>query len=116
MPNPPFPANATALPNSSRHDPLLEAIRTYQADLDAYNEPDKLDLSEDEMNRLAARTWVKSADVLYRWYRPAKTREGALAALHIAKYEREEHSDSVLVLPMIIAALAYFESEGEAQS
>jgi len=113
MLNPTFPANATALPNSSRHAPLLEAIHTYQVELDAYNDPDGPNLTNDEANRLAARTWRKSEDVLRRWYRRAMTREGALAALHVAKYEAEEHSDSTLVLPMIIAALVYFESEGE---
>jgi len=96
-------------------DPLLEAARTYQADLAAFNDPDRPYLSDEESDRLAARTWRKSEDILRRWYQPARTLEGALAALHVAKYEAEEHADSSLVRPMIIAALLYFENEMEAR-
>ncbi|ACB96743.1 hypothetical protein [Beijerinckia indica] len=145
MPNAPVTAAAAGLPNSRRdflekmiqatagaslayaaasvvkahaepvHDPLLETIRAYEAGAAAFNAIPIGALNFENEDQLIDDTFGRHQDRLFAWKTPARTREGAMAALRLAKKEMEDTSE--LGYPLLLAALAYFEAEeAEARS
>jgi hypothetical protein len=94
-------------------DLLLQAIDDYRFGGDQY---DALpgDMNEDAQRSAYDGLVGKPMTVLEEWDRPAVTREGALAALRLARQELEEGGSEDIVRAMVSAALAFLE-EGPRQ-
>ncbi|WP_074061063.1 hypothetical protein [Rhizobium etli] len=90
-------------------DPLIDAIAAYRSGLADFNQ----NAPEDDMgsNAYGEITWKPAHAVLASWTRPAISREGALEALRIAHWELDYSGDSAMIVPMMAAALSYFEKE-----
>ncbi|MDI7865062.1 hypothetical protein MRS76_24400 [Rhizobiaceae bacterium n13] len=86
-------------------DPIIAAIDAYHAGNAAYcAQPDEDDAAIEA-------TYGPPLRVLEDWDQPALTRQGAIAALQLAKKEDGGISCSPIVGNMLDAALAYFEKE-----
>jgi hypothetical protein len=59
------------------------------------------------------RTYGIPHQVLEDWTLPAQTKEGALEALRLAVEEERDCGASYLTLPLMSAALAYFEKDSK---
>ncbi|MFQ6158883.1 hypothetical protein [Sinorhizobium meliloti] len=88
-------------------DPILAAIKAYRDGMAAYN----ADPGQGEDAETVMRTYAIPHQVLEDWTLPAQTRQGALEALLLAVEEERECGASHLTLPLMSAALAYFEKD-----
>ncbi|MDW9632142.1 hypothetical protein GOA75_20085 [Sinorhizobium meliloti] len=88
-------------------DPIRAAIKAYRAGLAAYN------TAAGEDDETVMRTYGVPHQVLEDWTLPAQTREGALEALQLAVEEERDCGASHLTLPLMSAALAYFETDNK---
>ena len=96
-------------------DPLLTAIEDFQSGLTAYNESpvtSTVHVTTKDLEQVVEVTFGPHLSALEAWEHPAATREGALAALRLAKKECEAFASSEVVPAMVGAALAYFEATG----
>ena len=88
-------------------DLLLRTISRYRvacAEYNAANAPD------DRCDELAAATYAPFHDALTAWQWPARTREGALAALELAMEELANFDNSALAPALIRAAHGFFKA------
>ena len=85
----------------ANNDPLIAAIRAYEAGNAAY---DRHPLAETDTERAVAETYGPAMDVLFDWDEPARTAEGALAALNVAL---ENAEDGSVQANMIRAAMGF---------
>lgn len=87
-------------------DPICHAINNFREGFADYsaNAPE----DDAEASVYAEISYRPPRRVLLSWSAPAVTREGAVAALKLAK-EAVENDDHDIVLPMVKAALAYLE-------
>lgn len=94
-------------------DLLLQAIDDYRFGGDQY---DALpgDMNEDAQRSAFEGLVGEPMTVLEEWDRAAVTREGAMAALRLARQELEEDGSEDIARAMVSAALAFFE-EGPRQ-
>lgn len=87
-------------------DPICLAVSKFRvgfADYDA-NAPD-----DDRLARAYADVTFKAPRrVIVEWKSPAKTKEGAIAALRLAR-DADENDDHAMVGPLLRAALAFLE-------
>lgn len=108
-----YPSSYSEWPVSFQHlgvpayaeDPLVDAIGDFRAGMAAYSAAD------DESPEFANATYGAPMDVLSEWDQPARTRQGAIAALKLAKEELSDFLSNGPALPMVTAALAYFDRE-----
>lgn len=91
---------ATAVPVA---DPLLSVIRAYQAGNAAY---DRHPLAETDTERAVEETYGPAMDILFDWDEPARTVEGALAALTVALESAEEGSVQANMIRAAMGLLA----------
>lgn len=103
-----------SLPNvkAAERDPLLELICAYRAGMAAY-EADPLAGEDDDAytERCAAETWEPPFWALTE-PPPATTRAGAIEALRLVHEDLNQNSYSPIMLPLLAAALGYFERDG----
>ncbi|MDX0469930.1 hypothetical protein [Sinorhizobium meliloti] len=88
-------------------DPILAAIKAYRDGMGAYN------AAPGEDAETVRRTYGIPHQVLEDWTLPAQTREGALEALRLAVEEERDCGASYLTLPLMTAALGYFEKDSK---
>ncbi|MBB4574422.1 hypothetical protein [Rhizobium lentis] len=92
-----------------RGDPILAAVDNFRAAMEDYNS--NAPMHSDELaNAYAAASYAGPLLVIQEWKAPARTREGAIAALRLAK-KADEEGDYSIVGPMLAAALAFLETE-----
>jgi hypothetical protein len=88
-------------------DPLLVAIENLKAGMQDYNDNAPMQTDEDA-NAYAAISYRGPLRIIERWKQPARSNEGAIAALKLA-IQADKDGDYTIVGPMLAAALAYFE-------
>lgn len=81
MPNPSVPAAAEGV--SSVYDPLLDIIRAYKSGLADFKANHPRD-DDKAISAYADATYSPHLAALYRWDGPARTRDGAIAALRLS--------------------------------
>ena len=92
--------NPMAVATAVSADPILDAIAAYKRGWQAFlAAPDE---QSDELHHL----WTEPRTVLRKWTDPARTMEGAQAALALA-IEEEDNGESPVTLPMIKAAYSF---------
>lgn len=102
---------AVAVANPAAGDPLLSAIRAYQASINDFN---RLANGDNDWNEIAQATYALHLNALNEWTKPATSLEGAREALRITLtdeggiYGCDKACES-----MIRAALAYLEGRSE---
>lgn len=104
-------ASASVLPViacEASADPIVGAIRDFRAGLAAFNAlPNEVtDKNEDQAINA---TYGPPQQILMDWEAPAKSHEGAVEALRLARDEAAEFAYSAISDNMVIAALAYLE-------
>lgn len=90
-----------------RGDPIVAAVDNFRAAMEDFksNAP----MHSDELaNAYAAASYAGPLLIIQEWKAPARSREGAIAALRLAK-KADEDGDYSIVGPMLAAALSYFE-------
>lgn len=87
-------------------DPIIVAISNFKAGFADYNANAPQD--DLEAAAYADRSYRPPRRVIERWSQPARTRDGAIAALRLAR-DASNDDDHALVAPMVGAALSYFE-------
>lgn len=95
-------ANAPIPDNISLHT----AIICFRMELEIYNNFD--DATLENMGDAIAATYGRFMDILENWASPATSYEEAVAALKLAFEESYAFSGSLLVEPLLKAALGYF--------
>jgi len=100
-------AIAISTPALAAQDPLVEAISAYRFSMNDYNKnaPD----DDAEASEYATASYKPRLRIIEDWGNPAQTREGAVAALRLAR-DADDRGEYGIVTPMIGAALAYFET------
>lgn len=88
-------------------DPILEAVNRLQAAMADYNSNAPMH-SNDAANAYAMLTYAEPLMIIREWRLPARSMEGAIAALRMAK-QADEDGDYTIVGPMLTAALAYLD-------
>ena len=86
-------------------DPLLDAVNVYRSAIDDFNRnaPEDTEASY----AYADQSYGPPMRVLDTWDTPARTREGAAAALEVALYEFDQHGENPLTEAMMKAALGF---------
>lgn len=87
-------------------DPLVAAIAAYREACEAF---EALDWSEVDNPASVEKSYGPPLSVLQSWNKPAKSKDGAVAALQLAYDELySDHSENYAPLRMVRAALGYF--------
>jgi hypothetical protein len=103
------PTSAIAI---TAHDPLIDMLEAYREGMTAFSA-----LKEDDWplhggeDAVIQKTYGAPLNALNEWDQPARTREGAIAALRFIAEETRNFWSSEGVPAMAMAALAYFEQE-----
>ena len=84
-------------------DPLLDAIRSYQAGIKEFIRR----ADEDDWDALTDQTYGPAQDRLTNWNQPASTRESAIAGLRLCLDADEGIKESKAADSMILAAIQY---------
>ena len=91
-----------------RQDPLLTAIHEFKHAMAIYD-THPLAGTDDDAD-VAEQTYLPALRALERWTTPAETRDGAMAALELAKGDLDHSMNHSLVSAMVGAAFAFFEN------
>jgi hypothetical protein len=94
------------------HDPLLDTIDKYQRQIDAFNTA-SYD-TDDEAFAAAEATYSPTWRILRHWFEPARSRDGAIAAIKAAHREMCGEVDDDFSIRMLAAAIAFFDAEERA--
>jgi hypothetical protein len=94
----------------AEHDPLLDVINTYRKGLADFNAFAHLD-DDEATDAYAEVSYMPPMMRLMEWDEPARTKQGAIEALRFAVSETTMFEASPMVLPLLTAALAYFDAE-----
>lgn len=99
-------AGGSSSPTAADTDPICIAIRNFRVGFANYdaNAPN----DDDAAMAYANKTFKPQRRALVEWISPAKTRQGAIEALRMAR-DADSNDDHAMVGPMILAALEYFE-------
>lgn len=87
-------------------DPIIVAISNFKAGFADYNA--NAPQGDLEASAYADRSYRPPRRVIEKWNQGARTKDGAIAALKLAR-DASNEDDHALVAPMIGAALSYFE-------
>ena len=96
-------------------DAIIDAIERFRAGLAMFNVIPSA-VTEKMEDQIIEATYGPPQEVLVAWREPAKTYEGAVAALRLAVDENAQFSGSVIADNMVRAAFAYFATRDEGRS
>ena len=104
-------ADERAVTTTEGREPLLRMINAYRAGLEEFNRSCPDDGSTEVWDTYAQDTWRPFYDALAGWEQPASTLEGAIAALRCAYLEERDCGNSEITLPLMAAAMGYFDRD-----